>query len=361
MNRLQTTVAMLALVIALDVIGLARPPQALSQSSSYAAVVLSDSPVAYWRLGETSGTTAVDSSGNGLDSVYFNGVGLGAPGAIAGDSNSAATLDGFDDRIERAPVTTQLTAVTLEAWVYWSGCCDAAGGPLTLYNGESGSNGYGLQISSGGGSSCGPANQLFVLLGGVTCDAAGAGGAIPLNSWTHVAATRTSANVWAIYVNGDKRTERSGASPNPITSGATTIADHSGGGGGDGALQGRVDEVAVYTSALTPTRIRAHYEAGIGAASTPPPEQSTGTCNGSGTHANTGTACVEDPVNSLTGAFTTGVTDLRLPGIGVPFVWSRSYTSPSGASAASRASATSRNSLPRYDVTPATSTSTRRR
>lgn len=55
--------------------------------------------------------------------------------------------------------------------------------------------------------------------------------------------------------------------------------------------------------------------------------QSTGVCDGAGTHANSGSACQQDPVNSLTGAFTTSVRDLQLPGIGVPFAWSRSYTS----------------------------------
>lgn len=59
----------------------------------------------------------------------------------------------------------------------------------------------------------------------------------------------------------------------------------------------------------------------------PPITQSTGVCEGEGTHARSGSACLSDPVNTLTGAFTTSVDDLRLPGIGVPFGWSRSYTS----------------------------------
>jgi RHS repeat-associated protein len=55
--------------------------------------------------------------------------------------------------------------------------------------------------------------------------------------------------------------------------------------------------------------------------------QSIGTCSGSGAHAVSGTACAAEPVNTLTGAYTTHVADLQLPGIGVPFDWSRSYTS----------------------------------
>jgi RHS repeat-associated protein len=66
---------------------------------------------------------------------------------------------------------------------------------------------------------------------------------------------------------------------------------------------------------------------GGGALGAPPLTQSTGTCDGDGTHAQAGSACQSDPVNSLTGAFTTEVRDLQLPGIGVPFSWRRTYTS----------------------------------
>jgi YD repeat-containing protein len=65
---------------------------------------------------------------------------------------------------------------------------------------------------------------------------------------------------------------------------------------------------------------------GAGAVAAGAGDQSTGTC-GAGTHAESGTACQHDPVNSLTGAFTTAVSDLTLPGIGVPFAWRRTYTS----------------------------------
>jgi RHS repeat-associated protein len=61
--------------------------------------------------------------------------------------------------------------------------------------------------------------------------------------------------------------------------------------------------------------------------SPPPPGQSTGACDGSGAHAISGTICEAEPVNTLTGAYTTYVTDLQLPGIGLPFAWTRSYTS----------------------------------
>jgi RHS repeat-associated protein len=60
----------------------------------------------------------------------------------------------------------------------------------------------------------------------------------------------------------------------------------------------------------------------------PPPTQTYGTGSGGrGMHGWCACASFADPVNSRTGAFTTSVDDVALPGTGVAFAWSRSYTS----------------------------------
>jgi RHS repeat-associated protein len=59
----------------------------------------------------------------------------------------------------------------------------------------------------------------------------------------------------------------------------------------------------------------------------PPLEQSQGICTGRGVHAIATSRCLSDPVNTLTGAFVTSVEDLAVPGTGVDFAWSRTYTS----------------------------------
>ncbi|MBR5737640.1 MAG: hypothetical protein IKX90_03635 [Verrucomicrobia bacterium] len=59
----------------------------------YSAVVKSFNPHSYWRLGETSGTTAVDEVG-GHNAAYTSGSVLGKTGAIVGDSNTAAGFTG---------------------------------------------------------------------------------------------------------------------------------------------------------------------------------------------------------------------------------------------------------------------------
>jgi RHS repeat-associated protein len=57
-----------------------------------------------------------------------------------------------------------------------------------------------------------------------------------------------------------------------------------------------------------------------------PPGQVLGNCR-DGLHATRPTVCGSDPVNTATGAFTHETTDARLPGIGLPFAFTRTYNS----------------------------------
>jgi len=61
-------------------------------NASYANTVKADVPFLYWRLGELSGTTAADSSGNSRTGGYHGSVVLGQTGAIVGDTNKAVKL-----------------------------------------------------------------------------------------------------------------------------------------------------------------------------------------------------------------------------------------------------------------------------
>ena len=87
-------------------------------ATSYDQAVLADSPAAYWRLGEASGSSAADSSGNGNGGSYAGGVTLGAP-ALINDPNTAASFDGNDDRMyfSDSASLSPTAAISLEAWV----------------------------------------------------------------------------------------------------------------------------------------------------------------------------------------------------------------------------------------------------
>ena len=64
-----------------------------NQLSAYALRVISDGAFDYWRLGETSGTTAVDSAGTS-DMTEGSTVTHDVAGAIVGDSNAASGFNG---------------------------------------------------------------------------------------------------------------------------------------------------------------------------------------------------------------------------------------------------------------------------
>lgn len=60
---------------------------------AYADEVLADAPSLYWRLGETSGTTAADASGNARAGTYATDVAAHTvTGLLTGDSNTAVTV-----------------------------------------------------------------------------------------------------------------------------------------------------------------------------------------------------------------------------------------------------------------------------
>ena len=89
----------------------------------YQTKILADNPIAYWRFGETSGVTAINigSLGNAVDGTYQGGVTLGQNGLVSGDSDTAASFDGINDRV-KIPDNTAINSGgpynnrTIELW-----------------------------------------------------------------------------------------------------------------------------------------------------------------------------------------------------------------------------------------------------
>lgn len=98
------------------------PPPPGGSGGSYADAVLAAGAVGYWRLGEASGTVAVDRTASNTAGTYVNGVTLGVAGAIGGDGNTAVRLDGGNDLLNFGdPVSGILDFgiddFTAEAWI----------------------------------------------------------------------------------------------------------------------------------------------------------------------------------------------------------------------------------------------------
>jgi hypothetical protein len=76
------------------VLGLFAPSCASAGPPSYPSTVLGDTPLAYYRLDESSGSLTNDSSGNNQNLTYGAHAVLGQTGLIAGDSDTAAVAAG---------------------------------------------------------------------------------------------------------------------------------------------------------------------------------------------------------------------------------------------------------------------------
>ena len=92
-----------------------------TNSDSYSSAVLADSPIAYYRLDEASGTTMCDSSSSANNGTYSStGLTHGVAGALASSSDTAVAADGTPSQVgQSASDPTGLTGnhtFTLESW-----------------------------------------------------------------------------------------------------------------------------------------------------------------------------------------------------------------------------------------------------
>jgi len=239
------------------------PPPA--PSGSYATEVLNDKPLGYWRLGESSGTSAADSSGNGRSGTYVNGPMLGAPSLLEGDpGNTSVSFDGSNDHVSVAHATAwNLTGdLTLEALINVSG----GGNYRTIvakHAASTDTSTFEFRIRASTGKL-----QFVQKTTGGTYLTLTSQQALATGRTYHVAVTKSGTTA-SLYIDGSL--DRSSPNFNG------TIATHDRPvriAMRDGAkpLGGRIDEVAVYDRALPVSRIQAHHLARTsgGGGNTPP-------------------------------------------------------------------------------------------
>ena len=94
-----------------------RTPATGGTGQTYRQLIASMSPVAHWRLGETSGTTAADSSGANTG-TYSGGFTLGVPGLLTGDTDRAVQLNGTTGQVAvpNAAALNPTSAISVAAW-----------------------------------------------------------------------------------------------------------------------------------------------------------------------------------------------------------------------------------------------------
>jgi YD repeat-containing protein len=87
--------------------------------SYYGAVSGTSGLVDYWRLGEKSGPAFADGVGSNA-AITEGGIGFGAPGALAGDPNAAATFDGNNATASAKLNLSGTSQLTIEFWLNWA-------------------------------------------------------------------------------------------------------------------------------------------------------------------------------------------------------------------------------------------------
>jgi type II secretory pathway pseudopilin PulG len=221
----------------------------------YKSVVLGDSPVGYWRLDETSGTTAKDSSGNGNNGTYSGGVTLNQQ-SILSDGNAAATFDGSSGYVE-IPYNASLNPpiFSIEAWVKptTTGTYLYVAGTLrtTLVTPITG---YRLARLADG--------RWMFSIGDGTSDPSIYATSTAVNEYVHLIGTYDGARL-RFYKNGVLESTSAGTltlsqnTTKPLRIGAPPETSSN-------FFNGTIDDVAIYNRALTAEEVEEHYLSGIG-------------------------------------------------------------------------------------------------
>ena len=215
----------------------------------YRQQVLADGAVGYWRLGELSGVVAADETGRVAGS-YVGGVTLAQPGALASDGNQAASFDGSNDYVlvPAASVLDLRVGVTIEVWVKrrLSGTWQVIVGKPG--DGQSRFENYALWLDT--------SNQPIAYFGNGVTFVSVAAPAID-TGWHHVVATYDNAAA-RIYLDGVLKATATSTVALTANAGALNIGRAASNTYFYGGL---LDELAVYSSALTAQQVQAHYSA----------------------------------------------------------------------------------------------------
>jgi DUF1680 family protein len=205
--------------------------------------------VAFYRFDETGGTSAADSSGNAAGGPATL---VGGTSFVTGKKTRALRLDGTSGFAQLpSGLVSNVQSCTVAAWVNiaankpWARIFDfgSGTGSYMFLTPQSGAGGIRFAITTGG---AGAEQQISTTT------------ALATGAWKHVAVTLT-AGTGILYVDGAE-VARSSITLNPSSLGATsgTFIGKSQ-FGNDPLLNGQIDELRIYSRALSPTDVRALF------------------------------------------------------------------------------------------------------
>ena len=228
-------------------------PVTWTMTTSAAPPPPGSSLVAAYGFNEGAGTTVADSSGNNNNGTLSN-----ATWATAGKFGKALSFNGTNAFVS-IPDSTSLhltTGMTLEAWV--NPATLGAVWRTVILKERPSDLVWGLYANSSSGKpEADLASPADTLLNGVS--------ALPLNAWSHLAATYDGANL-RLYVNGTQVSSKAVTGTLTTSTGLLKI-------GGNAIwgefFNGMIDEVRIYNRALSATELQADMTTAIGATGPP--------------------------------------------------------------------------------------------
>ncbi|WP_199424896.1 LamG domain-containing protein [Actinotalea solisilvae] len=230
-------------------------------ADAYGAAVYAAQPDLYWRLDEAAGTVAADASINGVTGTYRGGVGLGAAGAIAGTSGTAATFNGSSSFLSSDQSYANPRNYSEELWFKTT---TTNGGKIigfgTSPDGLSGGYDRHVYMETDGRLTFGVWTGFTNTT--TTSDAYNDG------QWHHLVATQSSTTGLALYVDGVLRGTNGQTSAQDYVGHWKVGADNT--WGPQPYFQGTIDEVAVYPTTLSAQTVAEHWSIG---SATPPLNQ----------------------------------------------------------------------------------------
>jgi hypothetical protein len=247
---------------------------------NYTAAINALNPWLFWKLDETTGTTAADSSGNGRTGTYTTSAGSFVRGIAGGTTKStpnlAVTLNGTTACLATASTTATVAPVALTE-IVWFKTTTTAGGKLLGFEtprtgvavaGSGGTYDRMIYLDGAGKVWFGVYNAGYFTISGPSAYndgtwhmAAATMGSGGMSLWVDGVLVGTNANTAAEATTGWFRAGcgnlagwgGSWTGPNNPTTTSTTAQNR--------PFAGSLDEVSVWPSALTPAQITALWAA----------------------------------------------------------------------------------------------------
>lgn len=227
---------------------------AVAPADAYSAAVLASGPLAYYRLDDT-GSTAVDSSPNGINGTIGGAVAKGVPGLLVSSNDTAMNFPAVRNGYVVVPPTALLqvtTAVSMESVLRYS---------TTPKN-------FAVALAYGSDIRYAP-YDIYFRLNKLTARFKLSSGTMTLNvpgtlqpNTTYYVVATYDGTAGNVYVNGKLVATSSLAGTLTGYDGTHGFVLGDDAGFTDAAFKGTIDEVAVYGKALTAADVAAHYAAG---------------------------------------------------------------------------------------------------